>query len=49
MGKKIDLSKLSDDMLRKLGIDPRLSKKVKAKMLKVRLPCIYSDSCHFNM
>ena len=35
-GKKIDLSKLSDSMLRKLGIDPRLSKKAKAKLLKVR-------------
>ncbi|KAL8603762.1 hypothetical protein ACOMHN_024378 [Nucella lapillus] len=35
MGKKIDLSKISDDMLRKLGIDPSLSKKAKAKLLKL--------------
>ena len=34
-GKKIDLSKLSDDMLKKLGIDPNLTAKEKAKLLKV--------------
>ena len=33
--KKIDLSKLTDDDLRKLGIDPSLSKKEIAKLLKV--------------
>ncbi|RUS85819.1 hypothetical protein EGW08_006448, partial [Elysia chlorotica] len=33
-GKKIDLSKLSDDMLKKLGIDPNMSAKEKAKLLK---------------
>ncbi|GFS03630.1 dormancy/auxin associated domain-containing protein [Elysia marginata] len=33
-GKKIDLSKLSDDMLKKLGIDPNMTAKEKAKMLK---------------
>ena len=34
--KKIDLSKITDDDLRKLGIDPTLSKKEIAKLLKVR-------------
>ncbi|XP_076448070.1 uncharacterized protein LOC143284853 [Babylonia areolata] len=33
-GKKVDLSKISDDMLRRLGIDPNLSRKEKAKLLK---------------
>ncbi|GFO14407.1 hypothetical protein PoB_004091200 [Plakobranchus ocellatus] len=33
-GKKIDLSKLSNDMLKKLGIDPNMTAKEKAKMLK---------------
>lgn len=33
--KKIDLSKLTDDDLRKLGIDPSLSKKEIARLLKV--------------
>ena len=36
-GKKLDLSKISDDMLRKLGIDPNLTAKEKAKLLKVRV------------
>ena len=33
--KKIDLSKLTDDDLRKLGIDPSLSKQEIARLLKV--------------
>ena len=33
--KKIDLSKITDEDLRKLGIDPTLSKKEIAKLLKV--------------
>ncbi|XP_012945585.1 trichohyalin, partial [Aplysia californica] len=33
-GKKIDLSKMSDEMLRKLGIDPNLTAKEKAKLLR---------------
>lgn len=35
--KKIDLSKLTDDDLRKLGIDPSLSKQEIARLLKVSL------------
>lgn len=33
--KKIDLSKITDEDLRKLGIDPTLSKKEIARLLKV--------------
>lgn len=35
-GKKIDLSKITADDLRALGIDPNLSEKEIAKKLKVR-------------
>jgi hypothetical protein len=34
-GKKLDLRKIDDDTLRRLGIDPNLSDKEKAKLLKV--------------
>lgn len=43
--KKIDLSKLTDEDLRKLGIDPTLSKKEIAKLLKVNFMCIRLKYC----
>ena len=34
-GKKVDLSRLSEEMMRKLGIDPSLTSKEKARLLRV--------------
>ncbi len=44
--KKIDINKLSDDDLRKLGIDPRnMSKQEIARILKVSFPISWDEIC----